>query len=121
MTKRIDTLTALDEAAAEKAAGEPITNIEVEEAPKVRIYCALAWVHLRRTQPGLTLDEYMKTHKMRDAVAYVFGEDGETPEETAAVEADPFPESGAPEAAGAPGPVDDAEGPVLSGDGDPAV
>lgn len=129
MTKRIDTLNALEEALAEKAAGEPITVIEDEKAPKVRMYCAIAWVIEKRDNPTLSFDDYLKTHRFRDALRFVFGDPEAEAEEAAAaaaaeeagVQEDPaeaaFPEGGETEgAAGAPAAAD-AEGPVLPGDG----
>lgn len=118
MTTRLDSLTALEEAAAEEAAKQPLTVLEDDEAPKVRIFCALAWVHKRRTQPELTFDEYLKTHRFRDAVGYVFGEDGAEESDGEDVADDPFPEGGAAEAGAPPAGAADAEGAVLSGDGD---
>lgn len=123
MVKRIDTLNALEEGMAEEAAGEPLTNIEEPDAPKVRIYCALAWVVKRRTEPSLSFDEYLKTHRFRDALAYVFGDedgsDDEGAEEAAA--ADPFPEGAPAEVAAGAGEAAAAEGPVRPGDGDQPV
>jgi hypothetical protein len=119
MTTRLDSLNALEEAAAEEAAGQPLTVLDDDNAPKVRIICALAWVHKRREQPELTFQEYLKTHRFRDALPYIFDDveadqaDGAEAAEVAPV-ADPFP-AGAHAAAPA-GPAD-AEGAVLSGDG----
>lgn len=124
MVKRIDTLNALDEALAEEVAKEPITAIEDPEAPKVRIYMALAWVAKRRDEPSLTFDDYMKTHRFRDALAYIFADPEDEADEAGAEEGavvDPFPEGAAPADAAGAGAAADAEGPVLSGDGDQPV
>lgn len=123
MRTRLDTLTAPEEYAAEVAAGQPITVLDDENAPKVRIFAALAWVIQRRDEPGLTFDAYFPTIRFRDAVTLVMGPADET-EEAAAAEAeeaaggDPFPAGGDGAGPGAAaGGVADAEGAVLPGDG----
>lgn len=122
MVKRIDTLNALDEAFAEEVSGEPITNVDVPDAPKVKIYCALAWIIERRTNPGIgSYDDYLKTHRLKDALEVVFGEDESAGADAGAEEGTPedqFPADGAPATpAAVEGAAADAEGPVLPGDG----
>lgn len=115
MTRRLDELNALEEAEAERVSGRPITDLEDEDAPKVKIFAGLAFVHRRRTEPKLTFNEFMKNGRMREFVNYVLG-DSEDDADPAVEEAeeDPFPSGGAAEAPAAveSGPAD-AEGPVL--------
>lgn len=120
MGNRLDSLNALEEASAEEVARQAITVLQDDEAPKVRMMCALAWVHKRRTDPKLTFDAYLKTARFRDALDYLLGSDDEADDDTDSEDgdADPFPGgpgTGGAEAAPA-GPAD-AEGAVLSGDG----
>lgn len=123
MTKRLDELNSIEEELAETVAKQPITVLEDDDAPKVRIFMALAWVHRRRTEPELSFDDYRKANRFRDAVRYIFGSDDEPEAAEGAEEApalDPFPEGGAEEVGADAGEPADAEGPVLSGDGDDA-
>ncbi|HET6285180.1 MAG TPA: hypothetical protein VFG15_00340 [Amycolatopsis sp.] len=120
---RLSELNALEESDAEMAAGMSLLAIEDDDAPKVRLYGALAWVHKRRTEPELTYKQFMTTHRTRDIFQYLFGTDDEpadvdvvTNAETS-VEVARFPE----DAAGAPGGVAEAEGAVRAGDRDLAV
>lgn len=113
---KLDDLTAIEEATAEEAAGMPITALE-DDGPKIRILGALAWVHKRRSEPELTFETFMKTHKTGDIIRYLFGDD-EDADESGEVEevGDPFPVDAGAEGE-RPG---DAEGAVRAGDGRPA-
>ena len=112
MARPLDELNALEESQAEEASGCSIFSLE-EDGPKAKLYAALAWVHKRRADPKLKFTDHLKASKTLDNITYllhdpVAGEDAD----------DPFRGDG-DEAAGAdPGETADAEGPVLSGDGD---
>lgn len=134
-TKRIDELNALEEAEAEEKSGVSITALELPNAPKAKILAALAWVHMKRTDPRLKFTDYATTHGTKDVAAYLFSSEAADAEEAAAAAAqdaldeqvdglevdedarDPFPEeapdSGAEEG---PGSMDDAESAVHAGD-----
>ncbi|GAA4075776.1 hypothetical protein ACFFOS_27640 [Nocardioides kongjuensis] len=115
MTARINTLNALEQAEAEEAAGVPLHKIEEEGSLKVRLWGAIAWVITKRDEPTLSYLDYMKRATYSEILTFVLGTDNAA-EEAAAD--DPFPAGAAAADEGAPA---DAEGPVLSGDGDPAV
>lgn len=122
-TKRVDELNALEESKAEELSGVSIMALETAE-PKAKLLAALAYVHRKRTAPDLKWGDYLKAEGTKANVAYLFGSEAEDLEDAALDDggeddADPFPEGGgedgAPETGGAPG---DAEGSVLSRDGD---
>lgn len=104
MSNRLDDLTAFEESMAERAAGVSLASLEDENAPKVGLLGALAWAHLKRTEPTLSYDAYMKRTKTDEITAYLFAD----LDEDAA-----FPDVDGP-ADGAGG----AEGELLPGDGD---
>lgn len=122
-TMRINTLTGLEQADAEEAAGIPLHRIEEDGGLKVRLYLALEWVLRRREQPGLTFTKHASTSTWAEALAYVYGSDDEPAEGAGDAEGGPAegvePESPFPAGAagGAEAGAAPAEGPVLPGDG----
>ena len=109
---KIDELTAFEASQAEKAAGVSIGVLEKPTEPSVGILGALAWVHIKRGEPELTYEAYMKRTPASEVADYLFGED----EEAVAVDEAGFPAH----AGGDEGSGGDGEGDVLSGDGRPA-
>jgi hypothetical protein len=104
MSNRLNDLTAFEESMAERTVGMSLGSLEDETAPKVGLLGALAWVHVKREEPTLTYEAYMKRVSASDITTYLFGDvDGEAG----------FPDAGGPaDGAG------DVEGEVLPGDGD---
>jgi hypothetical protein len=123
MTDRMNELTAFEASIAERAAGLSISILSDEDRsqPRVALWGALAWVHRKRDEPTLTYEAYMSSVTPADVMDYLFPDDDE--DQAAEVDEDGFPDSdgdgpvgaSAGEPAGAAG---EAEGAVLSGDGD---
>lgn len=102
MSNRLNDLTAFEESTAERTAGMSLGSLEDADAPKVALLGALAWVHVKRGEPTLTYDAYMKRVKTSDITTYLFDDiDGDAG----------FPDAERP-AVGAGG----GEGELLSGD-----
>lgn len=125
MTKPMDTLNALDEAQAEKLAGTSITALADDEAPKAKMYAALAYVARKKAGEDVgEFRDYLKTARTGSNLDYLFTEPAETKadelEQAGDVEGAQFP-AGDVEGAGevAPGAAD-AESAVLPGDGSAA-
>lgn len=107
MSNRLDELTAFEESIAERTAGMSLASLEDKDAPKVGLLGALAWVHVKRGEPKLTYDEYMKRSSSGEIARYLFDED-----EVA--------EDGFPDPAGSGARAGDDESQVLPGDGSAA-
>lgn len=106
MSNRLNDLTAFEESIAERTAGLSLGSLEDKDAPKVGLLGALAWVHVKRDEPTLTYDAYMKRVSTSDITAYLFDDldDG----------------AAFPDADGSTAGPGDGEGAVLSGDWSPA-
>lgn len=125
MTKPLDELNALEEAEAEELSGTPYLALQDKTAGKSKLFAALAFVHKRRSDPTLKFRDYAKTCGTLQNIDYLFDDPDEAEQvddadELEDGESDPFPEGAPSEGAGAAGDEPaDAEGAVLSGDGDP--
>ncbi|MBT56591.1 MAG: hypothetical protein CMF72_24725 [Mameliella sp.] len=108
----LNDLTAFESSVAERTAGMSLASLDDKNAPKVALLGALAWVHVKRTEPGLKYEEYMKRVTANEVADYLFGGDvDEDSSEAGFLDGDG---GGAADGAGAD------EGAVLSGDGDRA-
>lgn len=79
---KFDELTAFEVSQAEQQVGLSVEVTRDEHAPKLAMYGALAWVHVKRTEPTLTYDQYMKRVKPREPMNYLFSGDDEDDVET---------------------------------------
>lgn len=105
----IDDLTTLEAMQAEEASGQSLMTL-FDDAPKLRIQVAVAWLHARRTEPGLTYEEYAARTKPAEVYKFLIPKDDEAAPEVD--ERDPF--RGEPAEGGEPeGPVREGEGAVL--------
>lgn len=62
----LEALTAGETAMAERKAAQSITTLGNDAFPQVGLIGALGWVMARRTDPRLTYERYMDTHKLAD-------------------------------------------------------
>lgn len=123
MVRPIDTLTALDEAEAEEAAGISIMALQDENGPKARIFAALAWAARKKAGEDVgKFTTYAETARTTANLNYLFTDPDAADDDADGEDDDPaerFPEGSSEVGAGADaGGSADAEGPVLSGDGD---
>lgn len=79
----ISQLTAFEMSMAERAAGVSITTLEDDNAPKIDLLGALAWVYVKRNEPSLPFVKFMQDHTL-EQITDVLGMDDED-------EAAPFP------------------------------
>lgn len=106
----IDTMTGLEVAAAEDAAGQSIASIADDEVPKMKLYAGIVWQLRRRDEPNLKFTEVLG-QTSRQIMADLGRFEEAEPDESFPVDDDT---SGAGRGEG------EDEGQVLSGDGDPA-
>lgn len=62
----LDSMTAAEQAMAERAAAQSIATLGNEKFPQVGLIGALGWVLARRRDPRLKYDAYMSTHKLSE-------------------------------------------------------
>jgi hypothetical protein len=111
-----DDLNAFEVSEAEKTAKMSIGSISDDDVPKIGLFGALAWQHVRRSEPDLRYEDYMRRVKPSEPTTYLFGDDeDEDDESTPEAEAAGFPEPQGPDAGAGGG-----EGVVVPGDGDRA-
>lgn len=78
----LDSMTAAETAMAERKAGQSITTLANENAPKAGLLGALGWVLARRTDQKVTYEQYMSSHTLAE-IGTLLGlddEDGEDEE-----------------------------------------